>query len=175
MAGDKYAALRAEFVDNDDAGVPAFARRKGITGRDAERLGEVASRQGWLAMQKERQDKDRETARKAQETANREEAERVAKKLAQGWAQARLNVLTNYLSAQAAHASAAKALANRDAPITAQEARALMGGALDGIKGYNLATGNPTEITEHTGAVQVAQQWTNEQLTEFARAALGKV
>ena len=37
------------------------------------------------------------------------------------------------------------------------------------------ALGMTTGIMEHKGELQVAQQWTNEQLTEFARAALGKV
>lgn len=175
MAGDKYAALRAEFIASDCPSVAEFAKLKGLTGRAARNMENRASEQKWLERQRERIDQRVKDREKERERVRIEEEKRWARKLVEGWAQARMNALTNYLSAQATQGKAAKALLTRETPPTAQEARSLMGGALDGIKGYNLATGNPTEITEHTGAVQVAQQWTNEQLTEFARAALGKV
>ena len=162
MAGDKYAALRAEFV----AGTMTpgeLAQRHGLPEK---RLQDVAARQGWYAAREENAKRREAIAKKAEEIAVARAAQSAAEKVAEHWAQARIQAATVFLASQKVQSEAIKALLSGENPPSAHEARAIMGSAVDGIRGLHMATGEPTEITEHRGGLALADRETLDAMIQ---------
>lgn len=142
MAGDKYAALRAEFV----AGTMTLAALAEKHGASYTGLRQVAARENWMAQR-------HKTSQNITDSAAKQAAEEVAEL----WVKARRLAAENFIAAQELQAAAIRALQDGEKTATAQDARAIMGSAVDGIRGLHMATGEPTEITEHRGGLALAQ------------------
>ena len=150
MAGDKYAALRAEFVEHNSITVADLARQHGLP---VERTQVIAARQKWTEQRQERIRREQETIRQAEEKALREKAAQDAARIVQLWSDARMDEVLLFRGGQATQSKATKALLARETPPTAQEARALRGASGDGVRALHLATGEPTERVEMAGGL----------------------
>ena len=162
MAGDKYAALRAEFVDGAMS-IADLARAHGVPEGN---LQTVAARQKWTEKRQEKRRQRQETSERAAEMATERAAMKAAEEVAALWARARIQAAENFVAAQELQAAAIRALQDGEKPPSAHEARALMGSAVDGIRGLHMATGEPTEITEHRGGLALADRETLDAMMQ---------
>ena len=148
MAGDKYAALRAEFVASNTATVRELAEAHGFDERGARRLQEVAARQGWQEKRNERLRKAQQISEKAQESATRRAAKTAAEK-AEAIMQNAWSLTQN---AQGVLALAIGGIKERG-QATPAEAAQIQRATGEAVRTMMNMLGLPTEHVEHSGAV----------------------
>lgn len=141
MAGDKYAALRAEFVD----GMMTVADLARAHGLPEKRVQDVASRQGWLDKREENARRREAIAKKAEEKAMTDAAENAAHERVQAREDAnrRHRELAGAINGEIARAI--KAARQAGEPTSASNIRALAGALESAQRVERLALGMNTE------------------------------
>lgn len=144
MAGDKYAALRAEFVDGMMS-VADLARQHGLP---VERTQVIAARQKWTELRQEKIRREAETIRKAEEKAMADAAESAAHERVQAREDAnrRHRELAGAINGEIARAI--KAARQAGEPTSASNIRALAGALESAQRVERLALGMTTEAHE---------------------------
>ena len=141
MAGDKYAALRAEFVD----GMMTVADLARAHGLPVERTQVIAARQKWTELRQEKIRREAETIRKAEEKAMTDAAESAAQERVQARQDAnkRHRELAGAINGEIARAIRAAREAGE--PQDAAKIRALAGALESAQRVERLALGMNTE------------------------------
>lgn len=141
MAGDKYAALRAEFVD----GMMTVADLARAHGLPVERTQVIAARQKWTELRQEKIRREAETIRKAEEKAMTDAAENAAQARMQAREDAnrRHRELAGAINGEIARAI--KAARQAGEPTSASNIRALAGALESAQRVERLALGMNTE------------------------------
>lgn len=171
-----YDAMR-EQVESGKLSVPQAAEK---WGHNPDAVVRTATRQGWCV----RRDQLSEDVRKLSEQSAQKEIVKVAARIGRTLAEEQEREFEDSLKVgrnvrvQMNRLQAAESNAEEITPAMMRRAAYVQKVAAIGESAQRqlrTALGMTTGIMEHKGELQVAQQWTNEQLTEFARAALGKV
>lgn len=141
MASDKYAALRAEFVD----GMMTVADLARAHGLPVERTQVIAARQKWTELRQEKIRREAETIRKAEEKAMTDAAENAAHERVQAREDAnrRHRELAGAINGEIARAI--KAARQAGEPTSASNIRALAGALESAQRVERLALGMNTE------------------------------
>ena len=159
MAGDKYAALRAEFVGGMMT-VADLARAHGLPEKPMQN---AAQRQGWQALRDERV-KNEETARKSEELAAiKEESRNAAQERVQAREDANKRHRELALNLQGEIVRAIKAARNAQEPQSAGAIRQLAGALESMQRVERLALGMTTEIQEMQADVRHAEAFLTDE------------
>lgn len=164
MAGDKYAALRAEFMRDKTATLADLARKHGVPYGS---LRTIAARQKWSEARSEAEQKLTDAAQKSTEEAVSKAAREVADDAALTYK--RNMTLLKYVQQNVGETLSAQR--QKGVPFTPQENKANAGAVLELIRGRNLLCGEPTESLELSGALTLAQV-DRAQLAELMREVL---
>lgn len=159
MAGDKYAALRAEFVK----GMMTVADLARAHDTPEKPLQLAATRQGWQALRAERIKNDEAARRNEELAAIKEEARNDAQERAQAREDANKRHRELALNLQGEIVRAIKAARNAQEPQKATDIRALAGALESMQRVERLALGMTTDIQEMQADVRHAEAFLTDE------------